>query len=149
MIQQALIESGLLAFTACALGAFFSAVATPKLVSMISTSATTVRLDVRPDWRVLVFLSAMGILVTFVFGLAPALHASAAPPGDALRSGGGRHATRVGSFRPLVAAQIAFSFVVLFVGGLWCNGHERLEFVSPSALDRRRLWPWCCGGLAE
>ena len=65
LIQQALIESGLLAFTACALGAFFSAVATPKLVSMISTSATTVRLDVRPDWRVLVFLSAMGILVTF------------------------------------------------------------------------------------
>ena len=96
LIQQALIESGLLALTSCALGAVLSVVATPKIVSMISTSATTVRLDVWPDWRVLVFLGAMGILVTFLFGLAPALHASAAPPADALKSGG-RHATRVGS----------------------------------------------------
>jgi putative ABC transport system permease protein len=118
LIQQALIESGLLALTSCALGAVLSVVATPKIVSMTSTSAAIVRLDVWPDWRVLVFLGGMGILVTFLFGLAPALHASAAPPADALKSGGGRHATHLGVFRPLVAAQIAFSFVVLFVGGL-------------------------------
>ncbi len=117
LIQQALIESGLLALTSCALGAVLSVVATPKIVSMTATSTATVRLEVSPDWRVLVFLGALGLLVTFLFGLAPALHASAAPPADALKSGG-RHASRVGLFRPLVAAQIAFSFVVLFVGGL-------------------------------
>jgi putative ABC transport system permease protein len=126
LIQQAVIESGLLALTSCALGAVLSVVATPKLVAMISTSWTTVRLDVQPDWRVLVFLGAMSIFVTFVFGLAPALRAAAAPPADALRSGGGRHATAVGSFRPLVAAQIAFSFVVLFVGGLCLTSFMKL-----------------------
>ena len=126
LIQQALIESLLLAFTACALGGFLSAIATPKLVSMISTSATTVRLDVRPDWRVFAFLGGMGLLVTFVFGLAPLRHASAAQPANALRSGGGRHATRAGSFRPLVAAQIAFSFVVLFLGGLCLTSFLKL-----------------------
>ena len=126
LIQQALIESGLLALTSCALGAVIALVATPKLVSLISTSWTTVRLDVRPDWRMLVFLGGMGVVVTFLFGLAPALHAAAAPPADALRSGGGRHATRVGSFRPLVAAQIAFSFVVLFVGGLCLTSFVKL-----------------------
>ncbi len=126
LIQQALIESGLLALASCALGAAFSVVATPKIVSMTSTSAANVRLDVWPDWRVLVFLGGMGILVTFLFGLAPALHAAAAPPADALKSGGGRHTTRVGLFRPLVAAQIAFSFVVLFVGGLCLASFAKL-----------------------
>ena len=126
LIQQALIESGLLALASCALGAVLAAVATPKLVSMISTSGTTVRLDVQPDWRVLAFLGAMGLLVTFVFGLAPALRAAAAPPADALKSGGGRYATGVGSFRPLVAAQIAFSFVVLFVAGMCLTSFVKL-----------------------
>ena len=126
LIQQALIESGLLALASCALGAAFSVVATPKIVSMTSASAANVRLDVWPDWRVLVFLSGMGILVTFLFGLAPALHAAAAPPADALKSGGGRHTTRVGLFRPLMAAQIAFSFVVLFVGGLCLASFAKL-----------------------
>ncbi len=126
LIQQAVIESGLLALTSCALGAVLSVVATPKLVAMISTSWTTVRLDVQPDWRILAFLGAMSIFVTFVFGLAPALRAAAAMPADALRLGGGRHATAVGSFRPLVAAQIAFSFVVLFVGGLCLTSFVKL-----------------------
>ena len=126
LIQQAVIESGLLALTSCALGAVLAVVATPRLVAMISTSWTTVRLDVQPDWRVLLFLGAVSIFVTFVFGLAPALRAAAVPPADALRSGGGRHATAVGSFRPLVAAQIAFSFVVLFAGGLCLTSFVKL-----------------------
>jgi predicted permease len=126
LIQQAVIESGLLALTSCALGAVLSVVATPKLVAMISTSWTTVRLDVQPDWRIVLFLGAVSIFVMFVFGLAPALRAAAVPPADALRSGGGRHATAVGSFRPLVAAQIAFSFVVLFAGGLCLTSFVKL-----------------------
>jgi predicted permease len=126
LIQQALIESGLLALASCALGAVLSVVATPKIVSMTSTSWTTVRLDVWPDWRVLVFLGVMAVLATFLFGLAPALHASAAQPADALKSGGGRQSMRAVLFRPLVAAQIAFSFVVLFVGGLCLASFAKL-----------------------
>ena len=125
LIQQALIESGLLALTSCALGAVLAVVATPKLVSMIGTSNAVVRLDVGLDWRVLGFLGGVGILVTFLFGLPPALHASAVPPAGALRSGG-RHATHAGLFRPLVAAQIAFSFVVLFVAGLSLTSFVKL-----------------------
>ena len=129
LIQQALVESGLLAFVSCALGAMLSVVATEELVSMMSTTWTTVRLDVRPDWRALAFLGGVGILVTFLFGLTPALRASAVSPADALRSGG-RHATRVAAFRPLVSAQIAFSFVVLFVGGLCLTSFTKLLSVD-------------------
>ena len=99
LMQQVLIESGLMALAACALGAGLSAVVTPKIVSMISTSSTTVRLDVWPDWQVVAFLGGLCLLVTFLFGLAPALQASRAPTVDALKSGG-RHATEVGVFRP-------------------------------------------------
>jgi predicted permease len=126
LIQQALIESGLLAFASCTLGAALSLIATPKLVSMLSTSAAVVRLDVRPDWRALMFLGGLSLLVTFVFGLAPALRASAVSPADALKSGGGRYATRAGSFKFLVAAQVAFSFVVLFAGGLCLSSFAKL-----------------------
>ncbi len=125
LMQQVLIESGLMALAACALGAGLSAVVTPKIVSMISTSSTTVRLDVWPDWQVVAFLGGLCLLVTFLFGLAPALQASRAPTVDALKSGG-RHATEVGVFRPLVAAQIAFSFVVLFVGGMCLTSFAKL-----------------------
>lgn len=144
LIQQALIESGLLAVTSCALGAALSAVATPRIVSMIATSTTTVRLDVSPDWRVLVFLGGLGLLVSCLFGLAPALHAAAAPPADALKSGG-RHATRVGLFRPLVAAQIAFSFVASSADatgdGTAAGGVARRNSPCPCRVSSRRRHP--------
>jgi predicted permease len=85
-----------------------------------------VRLDVQPDWRVFLFLGALGIIATFAFGLAPALHAAAASPADALKSGGGKHTTRVGTFRPLLVTQIAFSFVVLFAGSLCLTSFVKL-----------------------
>jgi putative ABC transport system permease protein len=126
LIQQALIESAVLALASCALGAWLAAVAAPQLVSMLSTSGSLVRLDARVDWRVLGFLGVMGVLVTFLFGLAPALSAAAAPPAGTLKSAGGRHTTQVALFRPLVAAQIAFSFVVLFVAGLCLTSFVKL-----------------------
>ena len=127
LIQQALIESGLLALASCTLGTVLAVGATPELVSMISTSGAVVRLDVRLDWRVLMFLGGLGIVVALLFGLAPALYAAAVRPAGARKGGAGRHTTRVGLFRPLVAGQIAFSFVVLFVAGLCLTSFVKLR----------------------
>ena len=71
-------------------------------------------------------LAGAGSLVTFLFGLAPAFRASAVSPNDALKSGSGKHTARIGLFRPLVAAQMAFSFVVLFVAGLCLTSFAKL-----------------------
>ncbi|MGH9674399.1 MAG: FtsX-like permease family protein, partial [Bryobacteraceae bacterium] len=90
--------------------------AAPRIVSMLSTSRSLVRLDLQIDWRLLAFLAGAGALVTVLFGLAPAFRVSGVSPNQALTSV--RHTVRIGLFRPLVAAQAAFSFVVLFVGGL-------------------------------
>jgi putative ABC transport system permease protein len=85
---------------------------------MLSTSHGVVHLNLRLDWRLLAFLSVAGCLITFLFGLAPAVRASAVQPGEVLKSGSGRSTAGAGLFRPLVAAQVAFGFVVLFVAGL-------------------------------
>ena len=126
LIQQVLIESGLLAIASCALGAVLAIVTAPKIASMISTSRTPVQLAIHPDWRLLVFLGCAGAVVTFVFGLAPALRVSAVRPGDALKAGAGRQTARSGLFRPLVAAQVAVSFVVLFLAGLCLTSFMKL-----------------------
>lgn len=126
LMRQVLIESGLLALASCALGAFLAIVTAPRIVSMMSTTRTVVRLDIRLDWRLLIFLVCVGGLVTCLFGLGPALRASAVSPGDALRSGAGRQTARVGVFRPMVAAQVAFGFVVLFVAGLCLTSFVKL-----------------------
>ena len=138
LVQQVLIESGMMAFVSCALGAVLATVAAPAIASMLSTSRTIVRLDLQMNWRLLLFVAGLGSLVTFLFGLAPAFRASAVMPGDALKSGGGRHTQRIGLFRPLVAAQIAFSFVVLFVAGLCLTSFAKL-LQSDLGFDRHNL----------
>jgi putative ABC transport system permease protein len=138
LVQQALIESGLLALASCTLGAALAIVAAPQIVSMLSTSRTVVHLDLQVNWRMLVFLAGIGGLATFLFGLAPARRASAVLPGEALKSGMARHTARTGLFRPLVAAQVAFSFVVLFAAGVCLTSFVKL-LRTDLGFDQRNL----------
>ena len=126
LVQQVLVESGLLALASCALGAVLAITTAPRIVSMLATSRTVVALNLQLDWRLLVFLTGAGGLVTFLFGLAPALRASAVSPGDALKSGAARQTARIHLFRPLVAVQVAFGFVVLFVSALCLTSFVKL-----------------------
>lgn len=131
LVQQMLIESALLSLASCTLGALIAYVAAPRIVSMLSTPRSVVRLDLSFDWRLLGFLAVAGTLVTFLFGLAPAFHASAVAPSDALKAKGGKHTARIGLFRLLVAAQTAFGFVVLFVAGLCLSSFVKLLHIDP------------------
>src|SRR5262249_11486633 len=67
---------------------------------------------------------------TALVGLIPAFRSSSVSPGDMLKAGSDRHSARRGLLRPLVAAQVAFSFTVLFTGGLLL-----LSFYTLSTLD--------------
>ncbi len=126
LVQQVLIESALLSIASCALGALIAVVSAPRIVSMLSTSRSIVRLDLHLDWRLLAFVACAGGLVTFLFGLAPALRTSAVSPNDALKTGSGKHTTRIGLFRPLVAAQTAIGFIVLFIAGMCLISFSKL-----------------------
>ncbi len=118
LVQLALAENTLLALFATALGAGFAAGAAPVVVDMLSPRGAPIRLALSPDARVLGFSLVMALTVTLFFGVAPALRASGVDPSRALKAAVGR-VTRHRSMRTLVAAQVAFCFVVLFVAGLF------------------------------
>jgi predicted permease len=126
VMQQMLVESALLAVASCGLGALIGYITAPWVVSMLSTSRSIVYLDLQMDWRVVTFLVIAGCLITGLFGVGPAVRASAVAPHDALKSGSGKLTGKVGLFKPLIAGQIAFGFVVLFVAALCLTSFVRL-----------------------
>jgi predicted permease len=130
LVQQVLVESVLLASGACILGLGLAAAAAPAMVSLLSPASNPAYLDLRIDWRVLGYVALLCALTTVLFGLAPALRASTVSPSSALKAGGQKHSEGMGVFRPLVSAQVGFSFVVLFLSGLLLLTFQKLTSVD-------------------
>src|SRR5579872_2166711 len=130
LLQQVLIEGGLLTAAACLAGLAFAQLAAPTIVGMLSRSDSPAYLDLGGDGRILAFTAIAGIATVLLFGLIPALRASRVSPGVALKSGTGRHSGRAAVLRPMVTAQVAFSFMVLFLGGLLITTFEKLSHVD-------------------
>ncbi|HEV2348569.1 MAG TPA: ABC transporter permease [Terriglobia bacterium] len=126
LAQLVLVESALLAFLAAVVGAFFAWWSAPVVVSMINPPDNPARLALPADWRVLGFGLALTIIVMLLFGLAPALRASAINPSSALKGGEDPRARRR-LMHALIAAQVAFCFLVLFVAGLLVTTFDRLS----------------------
>jgi putative ABC transport system permease protein len=131
LIQQVLIESALVAGAACLIGLIFAAFAAPTVVGMLTSADDPVSLDLGVDWRLVLVISGATTLITALFGLAPALRASSVEPMTALKAGGGRSSARAGAGRPFLALQVAFSLIVLFVGGLLVRSFVKLSSVNP------------------
>ena len=127
----------LLALAAAALGTLFTWWATPFVVSHINPPDNPVRLSLPIDWRVFGFSVTLTVIVTMLFGLSPALRASAVSQASALKSGAdARSRRRV--MHVVIAAQTAFCFLVLFAGGLFVASFERLSR-RPLGFDAERL----------
>src|SRR5262249_13358577 len=85
LIQLVLVESAILAAIASALGFVFATWSAPLVVAMLRVPEDPVRLPLEAGWRDVGFGIALAILVTLLFGLAPALRASAIQPMSALK----------------------------------------------------------------
>ncbi|HXT69316.1 MAG TPA: ADOP family duplicated permease [Vicinamibacterales bacterium] len=131
LIQQVLVESAVLALCACGLAIIFAMAMSPALVGMLSSTDDPISLNLRPDWRVVLFTSLIALGVTCLFGLAPALRASAASPMTSLKTGSARAGIRASAMRPIVALQVAFSLAVLMVGTLLVLSLAELDRVNP------------------
>jgi predicted permease len=125
LVQLVLVESALLALLAAPIGALLASWAAPFVVNRINPPDNPARLLLSADWRVLGFGLALAIGVTFLFGLAPALRASAVKPASALKGGDDPHSRRR-MMHALIAVQVAFCFVVLFLAGLFTATFDRL-----------------------
>lgn len=89
----------------------------------------------------LAFALALAAGVTFLFGLLPALRASAVKPASALKGGEDPHSRRR-LMHALIAVQVAFCFVVLFLAGLFVATFDRLAN-QPTGFSAERLLGSC------
>jgi predicted permease len=137
LVQLVLAESAWIGLLAIAIGGLFAWWSAPFVVSRINPPDDPARISLPADWRVIAFAVGLTITVTFLFGLIPALRASAVKPANALRGGDSPHAKRrLMNF--LVAAQVAFCFLVLFVTGMFVGTFEQLSH-RPTGFSAERL----------
>ena len=126
LVQLVLVESAWLGSLAAATGAWFAWWSAPFVVSRINPPDNPARIALPADWRVLAFGLALTLGVTLLFGLGPALRASAVRPAAELRGGEDPHARRR-LMNAVVALQTAFCFLVIFVAGLFAATFDRLS----------------------
>jgi putative ABC transport system permease protein len=132
LVQLVLVESALLAFLATLAGAAFAWWSAPLVVGMIDS-----QLALPADWRVLGFALALALGVTFLFGLPAAFRASSVEPASALKGGDDPHSRRR-LMHALIAVQVAFCFLILFVAGLFVNTANRLS-KQPTGFSSDRI----------
>jgi putative ABC transport system permease protein len=125
LVQMVLVESAMLSGLAGGLGAIFAWRAAPLVLSMISSPGDPTRLMLPLDLRVLSFGVLLIVGVMLLFGLMPALRASAVRPVSALKGGDDPHARRR-TMHGMIAVQVAFCFLVLFMAGLFVKTYQRL-----------------------
>ena len=126
LIQLVLMESAWTAFAASSLGIAFAWWAAPFTLGMINPVDTPVRLDLPADMRVTAFALTLTLLVTMLFGLAPALRASRVRPAGSLKGADDVY-SRHRLMNTLVAAQVAFCVVVQLLAGLFVSTFDRLR----------------------
>ncbi|HET9363418.1 MAG TPA: ABC transporter permease [Candidatus Angelobacter sp.] len=129
LMQQLLMESLLLSIIGAVAGVLLAQGITRVLVSYLSTQFGSVQLSLGLDWLVLGFTAAAALLTCLIFGLLPAIKATATPPIAAMKAGGrgvtsGRE--RFALRRILVVSQIALSMVLLVGAFLFVHSFQNL-----------------------
>ena len=126
LAQLVLVEALLLGASASILAWWFARWSAPVVAGRITPVDNPARLSLVIDWRVLLFAIALTLAVTLLFGLVPALRASAIKPIEALKDSADSF-SRANWMRGLVAMQSAFCFLVIFVAGMFVATFDRLH----------------------
>lgn len=130
-MRQLLTESLILALAGAGLGILLAGAGSRALVALLSSGRRDlIVLDLRPDGTVLMFTTAVALMTGVLFGLVPALRATASGPGAVLKSNSGI-TPRAGSrmLAPVVVLQVAVSLVLLIGAGLFVRTLQNLHQV--------------------
>jgi predicted permease len=128
LVQMVLVESVMLAALAATIGGLFAWWSAPMVVALTNPPDDPARLAMPADWRVLGFGVALVVLVTLLFGFVPAIRASEVNPASVLKGGDDPRARRH-MVNGMIAAQVAFCFLVVFVGRLLVANFDTLSHV--------------------
>ncbi len=129
VVRQLLTESVMLASLGGAFGVLFAIWGVRALIFLLSNGRENFTLHAELNWNVLGVTAALSVVCGLLFGLAPAIQSTRPDVMPALQSGRGggprRRAQHV-----LVAAQIAFSFLILAAAGLFVRTLNKLHSVE-------------------
>ncbi|MDE3197438.1 MAG: ABC transporter permease, partial [Acidobacteriota bacterium] len=129
VVRQLLTESLMLASLGGALGVLFAVWGMRSLTALLSNGQENFTLHAELNGSVLAVTAALSIVCGLLFGLAPAIQATRPDVMPALKNGRGggprRRAQHV-----LVVAQIAISFLILFIAGLFVRTLDKLHSVQ-------------------
>jgi predicted permease len=131
LVRQSLTESLLLALAGCVLGVLLAHWG-EVLVMRFLPQAAGEPLSGSAGGTVLLFTAGASLLSALLFGLAPALRSTAIDPAFGLHArGAGTGERRPALRRALVAAQVAFSVVLVVLAGLFGRSLGELRGIDP------------------
>jgi predicted permease len=133
IIRQLLVESLILSAAGGVLGLAL-ALWTDRLLLIFMPPDTTLKISTTPDWRILLFTSAVALLTGIIFGFVPALQSTKPDVAPTLKDtvggivGGG---AGVRLRKGLVAAQVTLSLLLLVGAGLFIRSLRNLRDLGP------------------
>ncbi len=133
LIRQLLVETVLLGLLGGGAGIALANWTLKLLMTFKPPIPVPIELDVSLDGHVLLFTLVVSVLAGILFGLAPALQATNPDVAPVLKdeaartSGPGRFSLR----GTLVVVQVAFSFVLLIVSGLFVRSLQKAQAIDP------------------
>lgn len=129
VVQQLVIESGLLAAIGAGLGITLAIIARDAFLKI--APGTLPQLANAPmDARVLLFTVAIAVITTVLFGLSPALTSTDIKLADALKEGGRSATAGIGRRRlraALVVGEVALTLMLMIGAGLLTRSIARLQ----------------------
>jgi predicted permease len=129
LVRQFMAESVLLAAAGAAVSVLLASNLSRALVWAIATEGTAPTLSLEMNWRMLLFTIAVASAACIIFGVMPAIRATAMRPADALKSGGRSQTDggrRSSAQRLMVVTQVAVSLVLLVAALLFVRSFRNL-----------------------
>ena len=133
LVRQMLVESLVLSGAGALVGLALFVLLTRGLLALMPASGDRILISASPDLRILGFTVTVTVATGIIFGLLPALRASAPDPWKTLKDTVGSIASTGGSLflrKGLVAAQVALSFLLLFGAGLFVKSLQNLRTID-------------------
>jgi predicted permease len=136
VVRQLVTESALIASCGGLLGLVLAWRGSEALLRLATSDTGPLPIRVTPDARVIVFTLAVSLATCLLFGVLPALRATASARASSTREVGGRRRRLLD--RTLVASQTALSLVLVVFAGLFLRSLHNL-WTQDTGYDRREV----------